>query len=645
MTCSARATGSLAVLAVALAIWSGPGARAAGPIEPPVLAPMVAAGKLPPVAERLPAPPAVAVLDLKDQGLGEHGGSLRLLMGRQKDVRLMTVYGYARLVGYDRSLNLVPDIVEGIEVEADRVFTFRLRKNHRWSDGHPFTAEDFRYYWEDVANNEDLTPFGPPKVLIVDGQAPRVEIVDERTVRYTWPSPNPYFLPAIAGASPLYIYRPAHYLKQFHARYLGAEELAAKVATASARNWAGLHHDRDEQYRFDNVDQPTLQPWMNTTRSPSDRFVFKRNPYYHRVDGAGRQLPYIDEVIVSIADSSLIPAKTGFGESDLQARYIRFDHYTFLKKGAAEKGFDVRLWPTASGSKVALFPNLTAEDPVWRGLLRDVRFRRALSLAIDRQTINQVLYFGLARPSADTVLPESPLFKPEYQKAWTQLDVEKANALLDEIGMTRRDGAGTRLLPDGRPLQIVIDTAGESTEESDVLEMIKKDLQKIGVGLFTKPSQREVFRNRVFSGQAIMSVWSGIENALPTAGMSPHELAPTLQTQLQWSKWGEYYETNESSGLAPDMQIARDLLALNKAWRHAQSAQERAEIWHKMLRIHAEQVFSIGTVNGVPQPIVVSKFLHNVPAEAVFNWDPGAFFGIYRPDTFWFSQERRQAAR
>lgn len=609
-------------------------------VEPPVLAPMVASGALPPVEQRLPNPPLVADLSGKDLSVGKYGGSLRLLMGRQKDIRLLVVYGYARLIGYNRKLELVPDILESVEVEDQRIFTFRIRENHRWSDGQPFTAEDFRYFWEDVANTEELSLFGPPRGMIVDGHPPRFEILDDRTVRYTWSSPNPEFLPALAGARPLFIYRPAHYLKKFHARYTNPDELTAMIKKVGARNWAGLHHRKDEQYRFDNIDMPTLQPWMNTTRPPSDRFVFRRNPFYHRVDGAGHQLPYIDEVVISIADGNLIPAKAGFGESDLQARHIRFDHYTFLKKGEKDSNFEVRLWQTASGAKVALYPNLTTADPVWRSVLRDLRFRRALSLAIDRQAINQVLYFGLARPSADTVLQESPLFKPEYETDWAELDIDRANALLDEMGLERPDG-GTRLLPDGRTLQIIADTAGESTEESDVLELVKDDWARIGVELFTKPSQRDVFRNRVFSGAAILSVWSGLENGLPTADLSPAELAPTGQWQLQWSEWGEYFDTAGASGEAPDMPVAEELLRLNTAWRFAKSKEQRSKVWHEMLALRADQVFSIGTVNSVPQPVVVNKQLRNVPKTAMYNWDPGGFFGIYKPDTFWFDGDRR----
>ncbi len=620
-------------------------ARAGEILEAPMLAPLVANGELPPVSERLPVPPAVAALIPKEQVPGVHGGEIETLMGRQKDIRLMTVYGYARLVGYDADLNLVSDIVEKIEVDDQRVFTFKLRKNHRWSDGRPFTAEDFSFYWEDVVNNEEISPFGPPKVLRVDGEVPRVEFIDAQTIRYSWSKPNPYFLPAIAGARPLYIYRPAHYLKQFHAAYASREELAGRIEEASARNWVSLFNRKDEQYRFDNIDLPVLQPWMNTTRRPAERFVFTRNPYYHRVDSAGRQLPYLDRVIVNISDSNLVPAKTGFGETDLQARHIRFDHYTFLKQGEKDKGYQLRLWTTASGSKVALYPNLTAEDSVWRGLMRDVRFRRALSIAINRNAINQVLYFGLAKPGADTVLPESPLYNSNYRDAWTQHDPKMANAFLDKIGLTERDSSGTRLLPDGRPMQIIIDTSGESTEETDMLELIKTDWSKIGIELFTKPSQREVFRNRVFAGQAIMSVWSGLDNALPTADTAPTEFAPTEQIQLQWSKWGEHFESSAKSGQIPDLPAAKELLTLYKDWRFAKTKEARAQVWHEILKIRADQVFSIGTINGVPQPVVVAEGLRNVPSKGIYSWSPSAYFGIYKMDTFWLSDDRRAAQK
>jgi peptide/nickel transport system substrate-binding protein len=392
----------------------------------------------------------------------------------------------------------------------------------------------------------------------------------------------------------------------------------------------------DTMYRNDNPNLPSLEPWILKTKPPSDRFVFDRNPYYYRIDEAGHQLPYIDRVIFSIADSKIIPAKTGAGESDLQARYLRFDNYTFLKASEQRNDFKVRLWRSGPGSQLALYPNLNVNDEVWHGLVRDLRFRRALSLAVDRHEINQVIYFGLAIEGQNTVLPQSPLYDPEYRSAWARFDVREANRLLDLIGLARRGADSIRLLPDGRPMEIIVENSGESTEQSDVLELIRDSWRRVGIRLFAKPSQLTLFRRRVFSGETLMSIDKGIENGLATAAMSPWEFAPTSQQQLEWPKWGQFYETKGTAGEPPDLPSAIRLKELYEEWLAAASQQEQTRIWHDMLQIWADEVFSIGTVAGVLQPIVVNAKLRNVPEQGIYNWDPGAYFGIYKPDGFWF---------
>ncbi|MBS0337924.1 MAG: ABC transporter substrate-binding protein [Proteobacteria bacterium] len=593
----------------------------------------VAAGKLPPVQKRVPATPLVVRMDEAGMQPGKQGGTLNMLIGRARDVRMLVVYGYARLVGYDRKLAIVPDILESFDVKDDRIFTFRLRKGHKWSDGHPFTAEDFRYFWEDVANNRDLSPTGPQSDLLVDGEPPKFEVLDPLTVRYSWSKPNRDFLPRLAGASPLYIYRPAHYLRKFHKKY--NPKVVETENKAGKRGWASLHNKQDNMYQFDNPDLPTLEPWINTTRPPADRFVAVRNPYFHRVDAQGVQLPYIDRVVLAVAEGKLIPAKAGAGESDLQARDLQFNNYTFLKKNEKVNNYRALLWRTGIGSHFALYPNLNVNDPVWRTLLRDVRFRRALSMSIDRSLINQVLYFGLATEANNTVLPDSPLFKEAYQKRWAKFDKKGADKLLDEIGL-KRGADGVRRLPDGRLLELIVETAGESSEQSDVLELIRETWKSVGIKLFTKPSQREVLRNRVFGGEAVMSVWSGMENGLATPDMSPDDLAPTSQQQLQWPKFGQYHETAGKSGQAPDIPEVIELMKLSAAWRAGPSRAEREKAWQQMLSIHAEQQFVIGVISAVPQPVLVRTNLMNVPEKGFYNWDPGAFFGIYHPDGFWF---------
>lgn len=630
------ASAAIAAFAFLFAVLIGPAVQAGSRfIEPPALAEAVASGALPPIEQRLPAVPLVTEVG-GDRVPGKHGGEARMLIANPRDVRLMTVYGYARLVGYDESLQLKPDILLEVQNEDDRVFTFKLRPGHKWSDGHPFTAEDFRYYWEDICGNKQLAPGGPPRLFYVGDEKAKFEVIDETTVRYSWSKPNHTFLRALAGAADPYIYRPAHYLKKFHIKYTDPKKLEEQAKAERKRNWAALHNFVDNMYRFDNPDQPTLQPWINTTRPPANRFIGERNPYFHRVDQNGRQLPYLDRFVMVQAASALIPAKVAAGDADLQPRYLAFNSYTLLKKAEKRGQIVTHLWKPGLGAHLALYPNLNVADPVWRELLRDVRFRRALSLGMDREIVNQSLYYGLAEAGNNTVLPESPLFKPEYRDAWATLDRVRANRLLDQLGLTKRNSEGIRLLPDGRPLEIIVETAGEDTEQTDVLQLIRDDWLRIGVKLFSKPSQREVLRNRVFSGQAMMIVWGGLENGIATPDMSPDPLAPMSQHGYQWPKWGEYYDTGGKKGEAPDIPEAQELLELAGAWDRATTTEERTRIWHRMLEIHADQQFTIGILRAVPVPIVVRENMRNVPKQAIYNWEPGAHLGVHRMDLFWF---------
>ena len=200
------------------------------------------------------------------------------------------------------------------------------------------------------------------------------------------------------------------------------------------------------------------------------------------------------------------------------------------------------LWESGSGSQLALYPNLNAKDETWRKLMRDVRFRRALSLGIDRDELNEVVYIGLAKPSDNTIMPRSALFKPEYATKWANHDPKQANKLLDEIGLDKRSDDGIRLLPDGRPATIIIEHTSEETDEADAMYLVADHWKKVGIKLLFKPQTAENFRLRTFSGEAIMTAYAGVTTAVPTVDTSPKEFAPVMQGGLQWSRWGMFVE-------------------------------------------------------------------------------------------------------
>lgn len=626
--------GMLALLLLASPALAGDDAAPRG--EPP---PGDAAtyGLLPPQSERLPEEPLIVDLPAKGREYGQRGGWIRTFITQRRNSRLAALYGYARLVAYNEQREIVPDILKAVTVVEDRDFTLTLRRGHRWSDGAPFTSDDIRYWWEDVANNPMLSPSGPPRFMLVDGKPPEVAFPDAVTVRFRWTLPNPHFLPALAAARPPFIERPAHYLKRFHARYTDEAVLAPQIAKAKVRNWAALHNARDDMFRMENPDEPTLQPWMAVARGSGSHLLFQRNPYYHRVDAQGVQLPYADGLDVTVMAGGLIPAQVATGHADLQAEGLAFSQVPVLVSGEQGGGYATRLWPSGKASDIALYPNLTYNDPVWRDLLRDVRFRRALSLGIDRRIVNRSFYFGLAREGGIGVLPFSSLYKPERHELWADYDPEQAAALLDQIGLKRHRGKLYRTLPDGRPLEVIVETTGERPEVADTLQIVAETWRDIGVRLLVRTVDRDVLRNRVYAGQVMMAVWTGWDNGVPEPDSDPVELAPMAQDNFCWPKWGQYYETSGAAGEPIALPVAVTLMDLARRWSRVGTTEERRPIWNEMLDLHAENVLAIGIVAEVPQPVVVSSRLRNVPERGLWLWDPGAYLGIHRPDEFFFT--------
>ena len=601
----------------------------------------VKAGSLPPVADRVPSAPLIVDLEAKGRSSGVQGGTLRTMVTRSKDVRQMVVYGYARLVGYDQDYELAADLLRDIEVENNRRFTLHLRPGHRWSDGAPFTSADFEYYWTHVANNAELSPNGPPDVMRVDGEIGRMSFPDDVTVVVEWDRPNPRFLQILAGARPPFIYRPAHYLKKYHVNFADPDALAELVRSKRVRSWAALHNKTDNMYKFDNPALPTLQPWMSASAGKSSRQLFVRNPYYHRIDSKGTQLPYIDVVEMTIVGGGLVAAKANAGEADLQARGLDFRDVSILKKGQADgANYRTFLWANSAASQIAIYPNLNFADPVWREIIRDVRFRRALSMGIDRRMINRTLYFGLAKEGGMTVVSRSPLFKEEYRSAWADYDPDEANRLLDEMGLTGRNRAGLRLLPDGRPMEFLVETAGERQEVENALAIISDTWRDLGIKLVMRPLDRDILRNRVYAGVSMSAVWFGWDNGLPQSMTPPEYLAPTQQEFFAWPKWGQYTQTRGSAGEPIDIPEARRLMDLWHDWERTEDLATRKAIWQEMLAIHADQQFGIGVLAEAPQPVVVNNNLHNVPEQAKWAWEPGAHFGIHRVDEFYFDGGR-----
>ena len=299
----------------------------------------------------------------------------------------------------------------------------------------------------------------------------------------------------------------------------------------------------------------------------------------------------------------------------------------------------MRLWESGSGSQIALYPNLTANDEEWRKLMRDVRFRRALSLAVDREELNQVVYIGLAKPSNNTIMQRSELFKPEYATKWANYDPKLANKLLDEIGLTKKDSQGIRLLPDGRPATIVVEHASEETEDTDALTLIADNWKKIGIKMLTKPQTRDNFRLRDLLGRGDHDGLRRRRDGGADAQHQPQGVRADHAGRPAMVALGHVRRVQGQAG-----REVRPRIGLQAA-RLCEGMGDRRTTRRTAARpgTRSSQPTPTRSSRSAPSTASASRSWSarrsaTCPKEGYYAWDPGGYIGLYQPDTFWIAQ-------
>ena len=419
--------------------------------EAPMLAAMVAAGELPPLQERLPEEPLV-VQPLAT--IGRYGGNL---IGAAN----YPTYGAddvwsARIQGLLKpSMDLstvVPNAAKAWQVSDDLSnVTVHLRRGMKWSDGQPFTADDILFWYDDYLGNDEINPV-KPKMWSPGGELMRVEKLDDLTVRYRFAAPFPggtVLLAAVPRDGNWTTFAPRHYLEQFHISYNPEANDLAKAAGHD--NWHQLlrsHWGLEIQSRED-VDLPSIDSWVLDEVDAAGNKYFTRNPYYWKIDTAGNQLPYIDEQTRQLFDSmETIHLQVINGDLSYAAFHSVLNNYPLYKSNEGEGGYRVLLWNSLRGAEQTFYWNQTSKDPVLREIFNDIRFRQATSLAINRAEINDSLFFGRAVPRQATVNPGNELFEPWMADHYAEYDPDRANELLDEMGLEWDANGEYRLRPE-----------------------------------------------------------------------------------------------------------------------------------------------------------------------------------------------------
>lgn len=521
-------------------------ALAEGFKEAPMLAEQVAAGSLPAVEERLPSEPMV--LDTLDS-IGEYGGTLRrAILGGGDQHNIVRLISNENLVRWSADWStLHPNIAESYEVSEDATtFTFKLREGMKWSDGAPFTADDIMF-WYEVLLDERLTKSPHPNFVGSNGPV-KVTKVDDATVEFKFEEPNGLFLQNMAYGFGYYVVNyPAHYLKQFHADY--NDNVQALIdAEPAASDWVSLFNLKAGPMHtplfWQNVDRPTLHPWhLTTAYGASNRVVAERNPYYFKVDAEGQQLPYIDRVTWDqVEDPESILLKAFNGEIDYMARHIgRASNLAALTDNKERGKYGFYQVGDITGNQAALILNLNNNDPVKREIVNNLDFRKALSHAVDRQEIIDLVYLGVGRPVQTSPHPLSPVYNENWSKQFTEHNVDTANALLDSVGLDKRDSDGFRLGPDGERFTLVFLVADVfGFQYPDVMEIVAEQAAEVGLDIQVRATDRSRLQEVTKSGDHDAYLWN-CPGGLVDAYSAPECYLPrptVIQFAPKWAAWG-----------------------------------------------------------------------------------------------------------
>ncbi len=619
--------------------------------EAPMLAERVKAGKLPPVDQRVPAEPMVWQ-PLNEAG--KYGGTWRRAFTGPGDVE-----NGNRINASDKLFfwsadggKIVPSVAKKYELSDDgKAYTLWLRKGMKWSDGSPFTADDFVFWFEDIYSNKEIVPTPIPDLNPL-GKPGRLVKVDDLTVRFEFDVPYYLFEEMMAGDTLIGggqsvrqsqklsfgAYSPAHYLKQFLPKYSSLDAVNARARQEGFENWVQMLHFKKDWSL--NPDVPTLGPWKTVQPITSAIWLLERNPFYYAVDTAGNQLPYFDRIQFSLGENlEVINLRAMAGEYDEQERHMDLSKLPVILDNQAKGNYKLHLDLGFAGADFLLQVNQSFDaDPEIRKWLTNADFRRALALGIDRNQLNETFWLGVGTPGSPAPAESSPQNPgPEWRKKWSVLDVAQANAMLDKIGLTKKDAQGYRVRTDnGERLRIQIFAVQAFLPYPKLSEMVASQWTKIGIQADVKEYERNLAFTKVRNNEHHIFIWNNGGTEL--LYLFPRHAIPVDPTEaFMGPKHALYYASGGAQGVKPDdpnilriWELFREAASLKSDGRN-KNAQE---IW----KILIDQQYGIGTVGQSPAGLgvrVVSNKLGNI-AGRVCNAQHCRTPGNSHPETWFF---------
>ena len=579
--------------------------------------------ELPPLAERIPEEPLVYA---PYNAIGSYGGTLDVLSNATEagtsDFLSVRHVNFVRYL--DDLSTIVPNIAKGWEWNDDFTqLTFFLRKGHKWSDGHPFTADDVKFWYDNLALDSKIIE-KPKDYVLVAGEPMTVDVIDPQTVRFNLPAPKPGLLAHFA-TSFAQGFQPKHFLGQFHpdinpdadklAQDAGFENgLAVIKAYFGNSDWTDTPSpllnspDRVGNLPADVI--PTLESHIYVSDTTEGRHLVA-NPYFHIVDTQGNQLPYINEQDeVYINDNEVRILKLVNGEVDYKAQSLQLPSAPILLENQEKGNYKIDLKPEITLPNFSF--NVTSADEGKRAVFGDVRFREAMSIAINRDEINEVAFFGQGEAKQYIGFSPTPSFvDPKWESYMTQYDPEGAKARLDEIGMVDTDGDGMRELPNGEKIVINMQFSTQGIA-GQVVELVGQNWAEVGIQTTVKEVTPDEYRSAQSANQLDIGMWRKSQPLAIVLGnnelwVPPFENYFGHRTGMLWAEW---VDSDGSAGVEPPEYVKQLISDVNEFQSLTAGTPESDAIGARMVENMVSNLLFIGTARS-PAPIYHHNSLKN----------------------------------
>ncbi len=604
---------------------------------------------LPPLDKRLPEEPLVVA---PYDSIGKYGGTLDALSNAtEAGTSDFLSTRHVNLVRYSDDLQtIVPNVAKGWEWNDDYTqLTFFLRKGHKWSDGQPFTAEDVKFWYDNLSLDSKVIE-KPKDYVLVAGERMTVDVVDPQTVRFNLPAPKPGLLAHFA-TSFAQGFQPKHFLGKFHpdinpdadklAQEAGFENgLAVIKAYFGNSDWTDtpspLLNSPDKVAKLPADVQPTLESFITITDTTEGRH-YVANPYFFMVDTQGNQLPYIseqDEIYAN--DNEVRLLKLINGEADYKSQSLQLADAPVLLENQEKGGYTIDLKP-----KIAMHAfsfNVTSADDEKRKVFGDLRFRKAMSIAINRDELNETAYFGQGVPAQYIGFSPAPDFVDDKWKTFAaEYDPDGAKALLDEIGMVDKDGDGYRELPNGDKLVLNMQFATQGIA-GQVVELVGQYWADVGVQTTVKEVTPDEYRSQQSSNQLDVGAWEkgqplGIILGNNELWVPPFENYFGHRTGMLWAEW---VDSNGSKGVEPPDFVKQLIDDVNAFQSTPAGTPESAALGARMVENMTGNLLFIGTVSS-SDPIYHRNALKNFPTFKTASYEYYRTFP-YRPQQWYFDE-------